>query len=59
MTVRINDYGQIDDDGKYECILTGSFEYDYSSKMWRHEVKKIKPKMPLKYLYCEKNLLWQ
>jgi hypothetical protein len=50
--VHIDEYGIVVDESKskYEILLTESYKWLYTSNCWWHEIKDIKPNIPLKGL---------
>ena len=56
MKIKIDKYGNICENGEYTVTLNGSYQWHFMSGKWEYEVEKVEPKLPIKYIYSEKEL---
>ena len=53
--VFIDEFGHLVDEkiSKFEVVLSGSYNWCFVAKCWRHEIKDIFPKIPLSYILSD------
>lgn len=56
-TVKIDDFGNICENGKYTLHLTGCYEWCCVAKCWVYEVEKTTPEISIKTVYSKTHLL--